>query len=114
MSRRVTPALLASALLLAGLVGCSADARKAESQQAPVEPPPAATPTPQVPAGKAPQRAFAVGVRQLKLNRDGRALPTTLWYPAAGQSGGAAKRSATAAEGRFPVVMFSHGLGGRP
>jgi fermentation-respiration switch protein FrsA (DUF1100 family) len=115
MSRRVTPALMASAVLLAGLVACSTDARPSRSGQAPpVEPKAAATPTPQVPAGKAPERAFAVGVRQLKLARNGRALPTTLWYPAAGQSGGAAKRSATAAEGRFPVVMFSHGLGGRP
>ncbi|MFG1915437.1 alpha/beta hydrolase family protein [Micromonospora sp. NPDC048898] len=114
MSRRVTPALLAGAVLLAGLVGCSTDARKTEDRQPPVERPPVATPTPKVPAGKAPQRSFAVGVRQLKLNRDGRALPTTLWYPAAGESGGAARRSATAAEGRFPVVMFSHGLGGRP
>ncbi|MCX5067379.1 chlorophyllase [Micromonospora lupini] len=114
MSRRVTPALLASALLMAGLVGCSADARKNESWQAPAEPPPAATPTPQVPAGTAPKSAFGVGVRQLKLNRDGRALPVTVWYPAAGKTGGAAKRSATAATGRFPVVMFSHGLTGRP
>ncbi|MET8233582.1 chlorophyllase [Micromonospora sp. NPDC005298] len=114
MSRRVTPALMASTVLLAGLVGCSADTRPSRGEAPPAEPKAAATPTPQVPAGKAPQRTFAVGVRQLKLNRDGRALPTTLWYPAAGQSGGAAKRSAAAAEGRFPVVMFSHGLGGRP
>ncbi|MEK8109465.1 chlorophyllase [Micromonospora sp. M12] len=49
-----------------------------------------------------------------QLDRDGRALPTTLWYPATGEAGGSAKRSATAAQGRFPVVMFSHGLGGRP
>ncbi|RLP90253.1 chlorophyllase [Micromonospora sp. BL4] len=114
MSRRVTPALLASALLTAGLVGCSTDTPEAGSAPAPVEPSSAASATPRVPAGTAPQRAFAVGVRQLKLNRDGRALPVTLWYPATGESGGAAKRSATAAEGRFPVVMFSHGLGGRP
>ncbi|CCH21114.1 alpha/beta hydrolase family protein [Micromonospora lupini] len=114
MSRRVTPTLLASVLLMAGLVGCSTDARKTESWQAPSEPPPAATPTPKVPAGTAPKGAFGVGVRQLKLNRDGRALPVTLWYPAAGNTGGAAKRSAAAATGRFPVVMFSHGLTGRP
>ncbi|MGC4817465.1 alpha/beta hydrolase family protein [Micromonospora sp. DT63] len=115
MSRRVTPTLLASALLMAGLVGCSADARKTEGWQAPAEPPPAAaTPTPQVPSGTAPTSAFGVGVRQLKLNRDGRALPTTIWYPAAGKAGGAVKRSAAAAQGRFPVVMFSHGLTGRP
>ncbi|MET8362643.1 chlorophyllase [Micromonospora sp. NPDC005194] len=114
MSRRVTSTLLASVLLMASLVGCSADARKTESWRAPAEPPPAATPTPQVPAGTAPKSAFGVGVRQLKLNRDGRALPVTLWYPAAGEAGGAVKRSAAAAQGRFPVVMFSHGLTGRP
>ncbi|MFG1841918.1 alpha/beta hydrolase family protein [Micromonospora sp. NPDC049175] len=115
MSRRVTPALLASAVLMAGLVGCSTQTRPSQHAPAPpVEPKAAATPTPQVAASRAPQHTFAVGVRQLKLNRNGRALPTTLWYPAAGQSGGAARRSAAAAEGRFPVVMFSHGLGGRP
>ncbi|MEU0549101.1 chlorophyllase [Micromonospora sp. NPDC005979] len=114
MSRRVTPTLLASALLLAGLVGCSTDAPKKETAPVAVEPPPAATPTPRVPAGSAPEKAFGVGVRQLKLNRDGRALPVTLWYPAAGKAGGAARRSVAAADGRFPVVMFSHGLGGRP
>ncbi|MGI5523659.1 alpha/beta hydrolase family protein [Micromonospora sp. CA-259024] len=114
MSRRVTPALMASAVLMAGLVGCSADTRPSGSPQAPAEPRPATTPTPRVPAGTAPQHAFAVGVRQLRLDRDGRALPVTLWYPAAGETGGAAKRSAPAASGRFPVVMFSHGLGGRP
>ncbi|WP_410811745.1 alpha/beta hydrolase family protein [Micromonospora sp. 067-2] len=114
MSRRVTPALLVSALFTASLVGCSADARPGETWQAPAEPQPTATPAPRAPAGAAPQRAFAVGVRQLKLNRDGRALPVTLWYPAAGNAGGGAKRSVAAASGRFPVVMFSHGLGGRP
>ncbi|MEV1111417.1 chlorophyllase [Micromonospora sp. NPDC049751] len=114
MSRRVTPTLLASALLLTGLVGCSTDAPRKETAPVAVEPPPAATPTPRVPAGSAPESAFGVGVRQLKLNRDGRALPVTLWYPAAGKAGGAARRSAAAADGRFPVVMFSHGLGGRP
>ncbi|MFI5929530.1 alpha/beta hydrolase family protein [Micromonospora sp. NPDC051543] len=114
MSRRVTPTLLASALLLAGLVGCSTDAPKKETPPVAVEPPPAATPTPRVPAGSAPENAFGVGVRQLKLNRDGRALPVTVWYPAAGKAGGGARRSAAAADGRFPVVMFSHGLGGRP
>ncbi|SCE92075.1 Alpha/beta hydrolase family protein [Micromonospora chokoriensis] len=106
---------MASTVLIAGLIGCSADTRPTTGGQTPPpEPTTVATPTPQVAAGSAPKNTFAVGVRQLKLNRDGRALPTTLWYPAAGQSGGAAKRSATVAEGRFPVVMFSHGLGGRP
>ncbi|MFF5179406.1 alpha/beta hydrolase family protein [Micromonospora sp. NPDC000316] len=116
MSRRVTPTLLATTLLMAGLVGCSTDAPKNESLPAPVTPPPAATatPTPQASAATAPEQAFAVGVRQLELNRDGRALPVTLWYPAAGKAGGVTKRSAAAAEGRFPVVMFSHGFTAHP
>ncbi|MFV2111911.1 alpha/beta hydrolase family protein [Micromonospora sp. LOL_025] len=120
MPRRVTPALFASALLTAGLVGCSDDAGPAPQAAAPqvtVPAPPAqaAAPTPRVPAGTAPDNAFAVGVRQLKLNRDGkRPLPVTLWYPAAGKPGGQPERSADAATGRFPVVMFSHGLNGRP
>ena len=55
----------------------------------------AATPAPRVPAGTAPAEAFAVGVRQLKLNRGGdRPLPVTLWYPAPGRRrrGGPAQR----------------------
>ncbi|MGS2613592.1 alpha/beta hydrolase family protein [Micromonospora sp. LZ34] len=115
MSRRRTPALLACALLTAGLVGCSGDTRPAGPQTVPTQAPAAATPAPRVPAGTAPERSFAVGVRQLKLNRDGdRSLPVTVWYPAAGTAGGEPERSARAADGRFPVVMFSHGLGGRP
>ncbi|MCL7456597.1 chlorophyllase [Micromonospora sp. MSM11] len=120
MPRRVTPALLASALFTAGLVGCSDDAgpapREAAPQvTAPAPPSPAVTPAPRVPAGTAPGKAFAVGVRQLKLNRDGkRPLPATVWYPAAGKPGGQPAGSADAATGKFPVVMFSHGLGARP
>ncbi|RKN39951.1 alpha/beta hydrolase family protein [Micromonospora endolithica] len=114
MPRRVAPALLA-ALVTAGLVGCSTDRPPAARPAVPVEPPPAATPAPRVPAGSAPERAFAVGVRQLKVNRGGdRPLPVTLWYPATGEAGGEPRRSAGAARGAFPVVMFSHGLGGRP
>ncbi|MEV4542837.1 alpha/beta hydrolase family protein [Micromonospora echinaurantiaca] len=115
MPRRRTPALLACALLTAGLVGCSGDTGPARPQAVPTQTPAATTPAPRVPAGTAPERAFAVGVRQLKLNRDGdRPLPVTVWYPAAGKAGGEPERSAGAADGRFPVVMFSHGLGGRP
>ncbi|MDG4823067.1 dienelactone hydrolase family protein [Asanoa sp. WMMD1127] len=39
-------------------------------------------------------------MRELDLVRDGRELPTTVYYPEGA--------------GRFPVVLFSHGLGGRP
>ncbi|MFG2101907.1 alpha/beta hydrolase family protein [Micromonospora echinaurantiaca] len=115
MPRRRTPVLLACALLTAGLVGCSGDTGRARPQAVPTQTPAATTPAPRVPAGTAPERAFAVGVRQLKLNRDGdRPLPVTVWYPAAGKAGGEPERSMRAADGRFPVVMFSHGLGGRP
>ncbi|MFI7573562.1 alpha/beta hydrolase family protein [Micromonospora sp. NPDC049497] len=114
MSPRVTAALLA-VLVTAGLVGCSTDAAPTARPAAPAAPPQVATPSPRVPAGSAPERAFAVGVRELKLNRDGdRPLPVTVWYPAAGKAGGEPERSADAAKGTFPVVMFSHGLGGRP
>ncbi|MCM0675729.1 chlorophyllase [Micromonospora phytophila] len=115
MSRRATPALLASALFAAGLVGCSSDTGTTNRPAAPVEPPTVSTPTPRVPAGIAPEKTFAVGVRELKLKRDGtRPLPVTVWYPAAGEAGGGPVRSADAARGKFPVVMFSHGLNGRP
>ncbi|MFC0503237.1 alpha/beta hydrolase family protein [Micromonospora costi] len=115
MSRRRTAALLATTLLTAGLAGCSGQAPAADRPDVPAAPATSATPAPRVPAGTAPARSFAVGVRQLKLNRDGdRPLPVTVWYPAAGPAGGEAERSAPAADGRFPVVMFSHGLGGRP
>ncbi|MFI6822028.1 alpha/beta hydrolase family protein [Micromonospora sp. NPDC050187] len=114
MPRRRTPALVAVTLLTAGLAACSADAAPATWSPA-AEPSATATPAPGIPRGQAPEQTFAVGVRQLTLNRDGdRPLPVTLWYPARGAAGGAAERSAPAAGGRFPVVVFSHGLGGRP
>ncbi|MEU2610371.1 chlorophyllase [Micromonospora sp. NPDC007271] len=107
-------ALAAAALLTAGLAGCSSGTLPARPA-APSASPKTSAPAPRVPAGHAPTESFAVGVRQLKLNRDGdRALPVTVWYPASGAAGGAPERSAAAADGRFPVVMFSHGLGARP
>lgn len=102
--------MLITALLLAGLAGCSTDA---PVRRAPAAPEPTAPATPQVPAGHAPENPYPVGVRDLKLNRDGRALPVKIWYPAAGEEG-PVRRGAAVAKGRFPVVMFSHGLGGRP
>jgi fermentation-respiration switch protein FrsA (DUF1100 family) len=58
------------------------------------------SPTPAPFKGKAPAKSFDVGVRELDLVRDGRALATTVYYPEG--------------TGRFPLVLFSHGLGGRP
>ncbi|MGB2569741.1 alpha/beta hydrolase family protein [Micromonospora citrea] len=120
MSRRRAPVplvavLLTVGLLTAGPVGCSAAPAPTARPAAPAQSPTATVPAPRVPTGSAPTEAFAVGVRQLKLNRGGdRPLPVTLWYPARGDAGGTPQRGATVAAGRFPVVMFSHGLGGRP
>ncbi|MFU8852395.1 alpha/beta hydrolase family protein [Micromonospora sp. SL1-18] len=105
-------ALAIATLFTAGLAGCAIHPAE---RAAPSVSPKATTPAPRPPAGHAPTESFAVGVRQLKLNRDGdRALPVTVWYPARGAAGGAPERSAPAATGRFPVMMFSHGLGARP
>jgi fermentation-respiration switch protein FrsA (DUF1100 family) len=69
------------------------------------------------PAAGAPSRAFAVGVRTVNLTRAAdRPLPTTIWYPATGAAGaaGTARSGAQVADGRFPLVLFSHGLTGMP
>jgi len=60
-----------------------------------------AEPVAAVGGGQAPLETFEVGVRHLQLNRgEGRPLPTIVWYPIG--------------EGPFPIVLFSHGLGGQP
>ncbi|MFF3857199.1 alpha/beta hydrolase family protein [Micromonospora sp. NPDC002575] len=57
-------------------------------------------------AGPAPATAYPVGVLTFTLDPGGaRPLPVTVWYPAA--RGGVAT-------GRFPVVVFSHGLDSLP
>ncbi|MDG4823068.1 alpha/beta hydrolase [Asanoa sp. WMMD1127] len=64
-------------------------------------------------AADAPGR-YAVGLRILALARGpDRPLPTLVWYPAAARTG-AVTRDAAFAEGRFPLVVFSHGLQSRP
>ncbi|WP_406105642.1 alpha/beta hydrolase family protein [Micromonospora globbae] len=115
MSRRRPAALLTAALLVVGLAGCSGKAQTAERATVPGTPSVSATPAPRATAGTAPRTRFAAGVRELELNRDGnRPLPVTIWYPAAGPAGGGPEREATAADGAFPVVMFSHGLDAEP
>ncbi|HEX5594617.1 MAG TPA: chlorophyllase [Micromonosporaceae bacterium] len=70
---------------------------------------------PRMPPGVAPSNPFAVGVREIRLNRgDDRPLPVTVWYPATGRAGGEPQPAARVAEGRFPIVVFSHGLTGLP
>jgi dienelactone hydrolase len=69
------------------------------------------------PPGSAPVRAFAVGKRVLEFARGAdRPLPTTVWYPAVGEAPNspAPADDAQVATGRFPVVLFSHGLTAQP
>jgi fermentation-respiration switch protein FrsA (DUF1100 family) len=81
---------------------------------APTTAPPVAA-KPGAPQGRAPTQTYAVGVRQLSLNRGGsRPLRTVIWYPANGGAGGSPRTNAAAASGRFPLVLFSHGLTSSP
>lgn len=69
------------------------------------------------PAGTAPTQAFAVGQRDFPFARGDRALPTRVWYPAAGPApvtGPSPADGAPPAPGRFPVIVFSHGLTSLP
>lgn len=65
-------------------------------------------------ARPAPDDPYAVGVRQLRFERNGRQLPVTLWYPARGKPGSQVRPDRDPADGDFPVVLFSHGLTGQP
>lgn len=76
----------------------------------------ASTPAGRTAVTAAPNRAYAVGVRTLALNRGtDRPLPTTIWYPSGtGPIGQRPARDAPMAPGRFPLVLFSHGLHSLP
>jgi fermentation-respiration switch protein FrsA (DUF1100 family) len=90
---------LFSAFLLAG---CSAaEPRPAATTTTATAPSPTVTSAPSA-TGPAPAETFDVNTRQLRLSRGAaRPLPVTIWYP-------------DADAGRFPVILFSHGLTGRP
>jgi len=114
-SRRAAIASL-TALLAAGvLTGCGGgptNAPVAARWTSAASPPAADEDGSGPPARPAPTDAFAVGSRTLDLNRGGqRPLAVTVWYPVAGDS---ARSGSPVADGRFPVVVFSHGLGGLP
>jgi fermentation-respiration switch protein FrsA (DUF1100 family) len=103
---------LGATLLAALLSGCTGAVGRESDKPARGGVAQAAAPKP--PARPAPGKPFAVGVRGIATKRDGRAIRSTVWYPAAGKAGGLAKRDAKAAGGEFPIVVFSHGLNGRP
>ncbi|MEV0605714.1 chlorophyllase [Polymorphospora rubra] len=112
---RRTPVLV-TALLAVAVAGCSPQPAPhwGGTTDAPSVPAPTTSAAAPAPSGSAPAEPFAVGVRQLDLARDDRALPVTLWYPATGDAGGTPRTGVRAAAGRFPVVAFSHGLTGTP
>lgn len=67
--------------------------------------------------GTAPSGSYAVGRRTFPFARGAdRPLPTTVWYPATGDAPGSPSPVADAApaSGRFPLVLFSHGLTAQP
>lgn len=92
---------VASALVLAG---CSVTVPRPATTTAPPASPNASAAASPAPAatGRAPRETFDVDTRQLRLSRGAdRPLPVTIWYP-------------EASAGRFPVILFSHGLTGTP
>src|SRR5690606_27058203 len=109
---RILNTALAATIAAMSLAGCTGSPAAEKRAQ------PAATQTAAAiakpPAKPAPSRPFAVGTRTITTKRGDRVLRTTIWYPAKGKAGGAAKRGAKAASGKFPVVVFSHGLNGTP
>ncbi|MEU6075522.1 alpha/beta hydrolase [Micromonospora sp. NPDC047074] len=83
---------LVAALMTALLAGCGPAATAAPGAPPPGRP--------------APVAAYAVGVRTLTVDpASARPLPVTIWYPAEGEA---------VAAGRFPVVVYSHGLHSLP
>ena len=70
--------------------------------------------------GSASAQADGVGFRDIRIETEGERMPTALWYPSAAPSGRtvkgpfamAATRGAPVADGRFGLVLISHGTGG--
>lgn len=85
---------LVAVLVTALLAGCAPATAATDEATGPVS------------ARRAPEGSYAVGVRTLTLDpRSARPLPVTIWFPASTDG---------VAAGRFPVVVYSHGLGSRP
>jgi fermentation-respiration switch protein FrsA (DUF1100 family) len=106
MHRRTVVKALISAGASVALGACtaqrapSAATRPAATQPAATRPPVARTPS-VLPSRTAPAESLTVATLRLSLSRGAdRPLPTTVWYPRAA--------------GAYPLILFSHGLGGIP
>ncbi|RLP90252.1 alpha/beta hydrolase [Micromonospora sp. BL4] len=89
---------LIAVLVTALLAGCAPATAVADGPTAAPGGPPSAR--------RAPEGSYVVGVRTLTLDpRSARPLPVTVWYPAVPDG---------VAAGRFPVIVYSHGLDSRP
>jgi dienelactone hydrolase len=132
--RRRTALVGLAAAVTGAVTGCAAQRPRATTPEPSPNPSAAATPSthplyasatssslkprpavPYVPpAGTAPVQSFAVGRRDFPFARADRRLPVRAWYPSVGAAGGEPVDAATPASGRFPLVLFSHGLTAQP
>jgi dienelactone hydrolase len=75
-----------------------------------------ARPTIRTPTTAAPGPPYAVANTHVLVSRTDstglRTLPVSIHYPVSGSPGGAETSDATAARGRFPLVLFAHGWNG--
>jgi dienelactone hydrolase len=95
---RIVAALLLAATLALSGCGLGTQGHAAPLTAASAQ---ASAATPPIPAGRAPSRTFEVATRTDTYTRDGtRVLKTTAWYPKTA--------------GKYPLVVFSHGLQGLP
>jgi fermentation-respiration switch protein FrsA (DUF1100 family) len=98
--RTVVKALVPASLAALGACASQGAPSAAATPSATARKPASRKPT-AVPSRTAPARKLTLTTRKLSFSRGAdRPLPTTVWYPKAG--------------GPYPLILFSHGLGGRP
>jgi dienelactone hydrolase len=98
----------ASAALILALMAGSCSGHPAPPPPSVAPPSPAAPPPPAATTPEQPLPSYPVGRRVLHLQRNpARPLPTLIFYPATAPG-------LRPAPGRFPLVLFSHGLSGSP
>lgn len=117
MSRSYVAGVLVGAVLLVAVTGCGQTDGPPLTTNGPVATTSApASPTPTageggqpLPGDRAPEHGYLVGTQTLQVSRQDRSLLTSVWYPAL-----RAGTDVPAADGPFPLVVFSHGLSALP